>query len=170
MTSDEWVNQAIAHEAGHIVIGLAVCFPVPEMAVEIVREAGRTRLGNFITKSVEPSDEQIAQTPKFVLENYSLFLAGGLAGNNVAGTGTTDESLQSDRFALKRITTESLEEVAKKAEEIIRQRLPTFHSLIEKITERFLRLMNDSRRGSGRHTLLSTAELDAIYNGQSLPQ
>src|SRR5215471_18979221 len=136
MTGNDYVDQAIPHEAGHIVVGLWSGFPIKGMAVEIEREVGRTKLGNFITRSIEPDDETIRHTPPAVLEKYELFVAGGLAGNNFAGVAAEDESLQNDRTKLSRVTDESLEAMAEKAVGIIQSHSESFLKLVEEIGSR----------------------------------
>lgn len=154
-TGNDYADQAIPHEAGHIVVGWVTRFPITEMAVDIVRDRGFMRLGNFITKSVEPSDEQILETPPEILEGYKLFLAGGLAGNNFAGVDASDESLQDDRRKLARIGLESLEVVAGRAIKVIQEHSQIFETLNARITQRFLTVMKDPYLNTGRHTLIN---------------
>src|ERR1039458_1412391 len=66
------------------------------------------KLGNFITESKEPPDEQLPHLPESLREHYKLFVGGGLAGNLFSGHEATDESLQNDRLKLKRVGQESL--------------------------------------------------------------
>lgn len=100
MTGHPYVDEAIPHEAGHIVVGWIVGMPITETPIEIVCKESRTQPGNFITKSVEPSNEQIAQTPPRILKNYALMLAGGVAGNNFVGMTASDHRIEDDRRKL----------------------------------------------------------------------
>ena len=163
MTGHQYVDEAIPHEAGHIVVGWTAGMPVKEMAIEIICKEGRTQLGNFITQSVEPSDEQIAQTPPQILKNHALMLAGGLAGNNFVGMTASEHGIEDDRRKLARVTTESLENVALQAQVIIQERRRIFRRLKSLIEQRFLKLMNDPARTTGRHVLLNEHDLTAIF-------
>lgn len=164
MTGNSHVDEAIPHEAGHIVVGWTLGIPIKEMAVEIVCEESRIQLGNFITKSVDPSDEQIAETPPDIIKRYALMISGGLAGNNFAGIPATDHSLQDDRRRLARVTSLSLEDLAPSARAIIQERRRIFRRLKSLIEQRFLKLMNDPARTTGRHVLLNEQELGAVFD------
>ena len=159
MTGDEWVDQAIVHEAGHILIGLAFQLPIHGMAVELTIAGGRIKLGNFITESKEPPDEQLPHLPESLREHYKLFVGGGLAGNLFSGHEATDESLQNDRLKLKRVGQESLEEVAKKSLSILKDNPEIFQRLVDAIEQRFLRLMKDPYLNTGKHRILNEQEL-----------
>jgi hypothetical protein len=164
-TGNDFVDRAIPHEAGHIVVGWVTGFPIKEMAVDIVmtQKCRYPQLGNFITRSVEPSDEQILEAPTAILAGYKLCLAGGLAGNNFAGVDASDESLQDDRRKLARVGTESLEAMAKVAIKIIREHSQIFETLNTRITQRFLKLMDDPYLNTGRHTLLNEKQLAECF-------
>jgi hypothetical protein len=162
-TGNDYADQGIPHEAGHIVVGWKTGFPIKEMAIEIVRDRGFTQLGNFITRSVEPSDEQILETPPEILARYKLFLAGGLAGNKFSGVDASNESLEDDRKKLARVGPESLEALAEQAIKIIGAHPEIFQTLYAKIANRFLKIVNDPYGNSGRHTLLSEQQLADVF-------
>ena len=73
-------NQAIPHEAGHIVVGVALGLPTRGLEVEVYRDGGELRVGDFATLSKEPIDGAIAMMPPWMLKTYKLTIAGGLAG------------------------------------------------------------------------------------------
>jgi len=164
-TGNDYVDQAIPHEAGHIVVGWVTGFPIREMAIDIVitQNSKYPQLGNFITASVEPSAEQILETPPAILDGFKLFLGGGLAGNNFAGVRAIDESLQDDRRKLERVGSESLEAVAERAIKIIEANSEAFQNLYAKIAERFLIVMNDPYLITGRHKLLNEKQLAECF-------
>lgn len=113
MDLTDFENEAIPHEAGHIIVGLSRGFPIKGMSVIIFREPEATLAGNFITRSIEPSsDVAIIMTPPPVIASYKVFLGGGLAGNIVAETGVDNAALQNDRRKLSRVGSESLEPVS----------------------------------------------------------
>jgi hypothetical protein len=160
MDLNDFENQAIPHEAGHITVGLARGFPVNGMSVIIFREQEGTLPGNFITKSIEPSnDAALLITPPPVIASYKIILGAGLAGNIVADVPAANEALQDDRRKLARVGNEGLEEMAMPAERIIRQHLEGFLKLVEAIGDRYLALKNDCSRGTGEYLLLTAQEL-----------
>jgi hypothetical protein len=169
MEITDFENQAIPHEAGHIVVGLSYGFPpIYGMAVDIFREPESTLPGNFITRSMEPNDSGIRITPPHVIANYKVFIGGGLAGNIVAQTGVDNAALQDDRRQLRRVGTESLEEMAALGEPIIRQHIEGFLKLVEIIGDRYLALKNDLSYGTGEYLLLTAQELRDV-SGINVP-
>lgn len=160
MDLNDFENQAIPHEAGHIIVGLAKGFPVMGMSVIIFREAEGTLPGNFITKSIEPSSpEALLLTPPHIVANHKICLGGGLAGNIVAEVPPAKEALQDDRRKLALVGDETLEEMAAMGEPIIREHLEGFLKVVEAIGDRYLALKNDLSLGTGEYLLLSQREL-----------
>lgn len=75
----DFENEAIPHEAGHIIVGLSIGFPITGMSVINFREPEGTLAGNFITRSIEPSsDVAIMMPPPPVIAGYKVFLGGVL--------------------------------------------------------------------------------------------
>ena len=160
MDLTDFENEAIPHEAGHIIVGLSRGFPIKGMSVIIFREPEGTLAGNFITRSIEPSsDMAIMMTPPPVIASYKVFLGGGLAGNIVAETGVDNAALENDRLKLSRVGSESLEEMAAIGERIIREHLEGFLKLVEAVGDRYLALKSDTSIGTGEHLLLTGQEL-----------
>lgn len=164
MPTNPYVDEAIPHEAGHIIVGVAVGMPIRGLAVDIVRNGQETGIGHFRTLSIGPSDEAISITPPEFMAAYKLFVAGGLAGNRFAGVPAADESLQSDRKTLSRVGTESLEELADAAVKIIYGRRRIFRRLNSLIRQRFLNLMADDALKTDCYTLLSQQDLIDIFS------
>lgn len=162
-TGDDYADQAIPHEAGHIVVGRVAGFPIRGMAIDVVRERGFTELGHFRTESIEPSDGGIVKIPPEILAGYKLFIGGGLAGNNFAGVRAADESLQDDRRKLARVGTESLEAVAERSIKIIEANSQSFRNLYAKIAQRYLIVVNDPYLNTGRHRLLNEKQLAECF-------
>ena len=163
-SAKSFVDEAIPHEAGHIVVGMAVGMPIAGLEVHVVVSAQGKKIGDFATKSLEPSDEQIPKTPPSVLKDYKLFLAGGLAGNEFAGIPASNESLQNDRLKLARVGADNLEAMSEMATEIIKSDSQKFGRLTSLIRERFLALMADPTLQSGRYTLISQQDLRQIFS------
>lgn len=160
MPTNDFIEQAIPHEAGHIIVGASFKWiPIREVAVNLIRNQDGVAFGDFATASIEPSDAAIAFTPADRMAEYKLFIAGGLAGNRVSGIQAADESLQSDRMQLARVGPESLEEMAERAVDIIRQHDHSFVQLQTLIRERFESILADNCFPSGRYTLLNRQEI-----------
>lgn len=140
------------------------------MAVEVTIVDNRIVLGNFITEAKEPPDEQIPILPKEILDNYKLYVGGGLAGNKFSGVPAEDESLQSDRRQLKRVGPETLEEVADKALAILKENPVIFQRLVAAIEQRFKRLMNDPYLMTGRYRILNEQELKNLCGIKDSPE
>lgn len=158
-SAESYVDEAIPHEAGHIVVGLAVGMPIRGLAVHITVDMRGKKIGDFATGSVEPPDEEIPRTPPGVLHSYKLFLAGGLAGNKFAGVPAADESLQNDKLKLARVGSDNLETLSEEAVKIIETERQQFVYLTGLIRERFLTLMADPNLQTGRYRLLDQADL-----------
>jgi hypothetical protein len=163
-SAHSYVSEAIPHEAGHIVVGMALGIPIRGLTVNIVRDDRGTMIGDFATLSVEPPDEEIPRTPPKLLAAYKLFVAGGLAGNRFASVPAAEESIQSDRKRLARVGTESLEEVADMAAAIIEGRRRKFRRLISVIRQRFLDLMSSNNLQTGPCSLLNEQDLNDILS------
>lgn len=163
-SAQSYVNEAIPHEAGHILVGMAVGMPISGLTVDIVRNDEGTMIGDFATVSIEPPDEEIPRTPPKLLAAYKLFVAGGLAGNRFASVPAADESIQSDRKKLARVGNEKLEELADMAAKIIDGHRRKFRRLTSVVRQRFLDLMDDSSLKTGQHTLLTQQELNDIFS------
>lgn len=166
MPTNDFIEQAIPHEAGHIIVGASFRWiPIREVAVNLIRNSDGVAFGDFATASIEPSDAAIAITPPDRMTEYKLFVAGGLAGNRVSGIQAANESLQSDRTQLARVGSESLEEIAEQAMDIINQYHHSFVQLRALIRERFEKLLADNSLPSGRYTLLNRQEILDIVTG-----
>lgn len=162
-TAESYVDEAIPHEAGHIVVGSTVGMPIRGLAVNIVVNREGKKIGDFATESVEPPDEEIPLTPPKILLAYKAYLAGGLAGNNFVGSPATEECLQNDRLKLARVGTESLETMSEIAAPIIEKNHVEFGRLTSLIRDRFLALMADAALKTGRYRLLDEKDLDEIF-------
>jgi hypothetical protein len=160
MDLNDFENQAIPHEAGHITVGMSAGFPIHGMSVIIFRETKGTLPGNFITDSKEPNSEAVVRlTPPHIIAAYKMMIGGGLAGNIVADVPAANECLQDDRRKLELVGNESLEEMAARGEPIIREHLEGFLKLVEAIGDRYLMLKNNLALGTGKYQLLTEQEL-----------
>lgn len=94
---------------------------------------------------------------------YMLFVSGGVAGNMFADPKTACQGADADRKELARLTSESLEDVAKMAVGIIHKRRRAFRQLVSLICRRFTeRVWNNRNVQTGRLSLLSQEDLDKL--------
>lgn len=77
----KYIDEAIAHEAGHIVVANECGITVHELYVMLSREEHGYQIGDFATESEDPSDEQIAEMDGTLKTGFALFIAGGVAEN-----------------------------------------------------------------------------------------
>jgi hypothetical protein len=162
-----YIDEAIPHEAGHILVGRAVGFPVRGLDVEVewLPDRSGISVGNFATLSYSPSDEQIRTIDPEHKAAYILLISGGIAGNTFAGLRTLCQGADADRKALARLTDVGLEEIAESALEIIGKRRRAFRQLVSLIRQRFTdRVWKNPNVQAGRLNLLTEEDLDRIFS------
>jgi hypothetical protein len=158
-----YLDEAIPHEAGHMLVGKVVGFPPEGLDIEVVRDPKGLSIGNLATLGIEPTDEAIPKMSPEARAAFMLFVAGGVAGNRFCGLSIVGEGADSDRRTLARITDKPLEEIAILAVAIIETRKRLFRRLVSVIRERLAALMKNSNLQTGRHTLLTEEDLDDIF-------
>ena len=164
---DDYIEQSIPHESGHILAGRFVGIPVFRLDHEIILTGtNEISTGNFITVGMSPPPVEPlivrAMTPPDVLKAYTLFIAGGLAGNKVTGTAATEHGLAKDRVDLSRVSDRTLEEVAESSTLIIQKNMGAFEKLQAAFRKSYQDLTNNGQPTVGRHTLLTPDQLEAI--------
>jgi hypothetical protein len=160
------IDEGIAHEAGHILVGRAVGLHARGLDVEVLRLPDGTgiRVGNFATLSYSPPEEEIPKMDPELKAAYVLFVSGGVAGNKFAGLEAGCQGADADRKELARLTTKSLEEIAEMAVGIIHKRRRAFRQLVSIIRQRFSeRVWNNRNVQTGRHSLLTRDDLDKLF-------
>jgi hypothetical protein len=162
-TTTSFEDQAIPHEAGHILVGWILNVPLRGLEVEIAQDASGRENGNFVTLGSEPSQELLARLPPQILTTYKLFVAGGLAGNHLANVSAEETSLQNDRQRLALVGTESLEQLAVSAARIITANQEIFNRLNLLIRERFIQLISSGDLPPARYSLLNKQDLEEIF-------
>jgi len=111
MTPREYVDQAIPHEAGHILVGRILGIPISRLDHVVVRGPNNELLpGNFATKTLASDPAAVHITPLIVLQAYAYMVGGGLAGNIVSRVAAEEYGLEKDRADLKVVSTKTLEE------------------------------------------------------------
>jgi hypothetical protein len=160
---NQYVDQAIPHEAGHLVVGWALGIPIWGLTVDIVRNGEERVSGHVRTLSIGSSNEAIPGTQAAFMARYRLFVAG-LAANLLDGAPAAEDSLESDRKMLARLGTASLEEVADRAAEILVRYPDVFHRVNSLIRQRFLRLMEEDSLRAETYPLLSEQDLADIVS------
>jgi hypothetical protein len=86
-----YVEEAIPHEAGHILVGKAVGFPARGLDINIGQDPLTKQLtvGDFATVSVDPPDGDLPKIDPETRAALLLSLAGGLAGQMFARAPVT---------------------------------------------------------------------------------
>ncbi len=86
----QYIDEAIPHEAGHILVGRAVGFLARGLEVEVVRfpDGRGITVGNFATLAHSLPDDAIPNMDPKLKASYMLFVAGGVAGNKFDGLVT----------------------------------------------------------------------------------
>jgi hypothetical protein len=162
--TEEYIEQSIPHEAGHIVVGRILGIPVFRLEHEVLSGPnGELLAGNFITKGLAPTDPlAVIHTPPDAIEAYVAYVGGGLAGNYVSGTTATEHGLEKDREQLKLVSARTLEDVATKdSKPIIEANRDVWERLQAALKDSYQKLLKDNIM-LGRHTLLDGQQLEAI--------
>lgn len=159
-----YMEEAIAHEAGHIVVANECGIAVHEMYVMVTRGERGYEIGDFATESEDPSTEQIAEMDEALKKGFALFIAGGVAGNKFEGLDGITPGAASDREELQRFTDKGLEEISEEALLIVREQRRMFRRIKSVARQRFKDLMRNPSLQTGRHTLLDQADLQSIFN------
>jgi hypothetical protein len=160
---DQYVEQAIPHEAGHILVGRILGLPVFWLEHFVKRGRNNELLpGDFATKVLAPTPANVPYLPKDVREALMFQIAGGLSGNIVSGVAADEHGIENDRERLKVISNARLEEVAESAKLVIKQHLEVFENLRKAIRDSYIELVKDQNLSAGCHQLLSGEQLDQI--------
>jgi len=160
-----YVDEAIPHEAGHILVGRSVGFLARGLDVEVERLPDGTGIivGNFATLAYSPPDEEIPKMDPKLKASYILFVAGGVAGNKFDGLTTPCQGADADRKELARLTDKSLEEIADMAVGIIQKHRRHFRQLVSLIRQRYIDRIGTNRNiQTGRHNLVTQQELENL--------
>jgi hypothetical protein len=166
-----YVEEAIPHEAGHILVGKAVGFPARGLDINIGQDPLTKQLtvGDFATVSVDPPDGDLPKIDPETRAALLLSLAGGLAGQMFARAPVTVGGIDDDRRRFDRIkspgSTLTLESAAKEAQSIFLSRRQKFWRLVALIRSRYIELRAKSAAmRPGRYQLASAQDLEAILN------
>lgn len=164
MTSaDQYVEQAIPHEAGHVLVGRTLGVLVHRLEHIVVCGPNKKLFpGDFVTKSVSPDPFIVPFTPSNVLKAYVCMVGGGLAGNVISNVAPDQYGLEKDRADLLVVSTITLEEAAQAARKIIDGKLDMFGKLKAAIRDRLASLMKNPQIAAGCYTLLSNDQLEKI--------
>jgi len=165
-----YVEEAIPHEAGHIVIGKALGLPPRGLDVNIIRQPDGTGiiLGDFATLAFEVPDEEIPTLKPELRAAITLFIAGGVAGQIFARIKFDPKGADDDRRQLSRLTKEPIESLAKTAQPMFRKRKTIFWQIVALIRKRYTELIITNRDiQTGRHNLLTEHDIHQIFIANS---
>lgn len=161
------VDNAIPHEAGHILVGRAVGIPTRGLDVEVVRfhDPEGISVGNFATLGYAPRDGDLPTLDVKTRAAYMLYIAGGVAGNKFCCVTTIDSGAEADRKALARVSEGTLEEVSDMAVTIINKHRRAFRQLMSLIRQRYVDRISKNRNiDTGRHKLVTQKDLDTLFS------
>ncbi len=160
---EPYVEQAIPHEAGHILVGRILGVPISGLDHIVIRGPNNEVFaGNFATKTLSPDPDIVPFTPTSVLEAYVCMTGGGLAGNIISKVAADEYGLEKDRADLKVVSTKSLEEAADQARRIIEPNMGIFDKLRAAIRDSYANLVKDPNIAAGRYALLTDERLEQI--------
>jgi hypothetical protein len=160
---EQYVEQAIAHEAGHVLVGRILGVPISGVDHIVIRGPNNEIVpGNFATNTLAPDPAIVPFTPPSVLEAYMCMAGGGLAGNIVSKVAAEEYGLEKDRADLRVVSSKTLEEVADQAGQIIKQNMVLFDELKVAIRNSYINLVMDPGTTAGRYTLLTNDQLERI--------
>jgi len=176
-TLDPNAEQAIPHEAGHILVSRAVGVPARGLDIEVVRLPNNQgiQVGNFATLSYDPPDEELPTLQPKVRAALLLIIAGGIAGQmfariQVSGDGANDDRRRFDRLKSPN-STETLESVAKQAQPIFHRDRLHFWQVVALLRARYVERITSNRDiQTGRHNLVTEQDLEAIFGDKPQPK
>jgi hypothetical protein len=169
---DGFAVYAIAHEAGHAVVGQFVRIGAPVNISFYLRRGsdGRLYLGDFATALLFPSDVEIARLPEPVKNCLCYTLAAGLAATQFSGLSFPNDNtgLDSDRERLSKLTSRSLDSFVPSALAVIKKEERAYREVISQCTQKYEQLKSENV-AEGKHILLDAKELKTIFNRNMSP-
>jgi hypothetical protein len=170
--TESFAEYAIAHEAGHAVVGQFVKIGAPTAISFYLRRDsnGVLCLGDFATSFLFPPDDQIPDLPQPVKNCLCYTLAGGFAATQFSGLSLSDENrgLDADRKRLSKLTSKSLESFVPFAHAVIREEQRAYEEVKSQCMRKYEQLKTQNV-DEGSQTLLDTKELEAIFNRTMSP-
>lgn len=159
-----FVEQAMPHEAGHILVGRILGIPINGLDHIVLLGASNELVpGNFATRAFAPPDPYAFQiAPPQVRDAYIQMVGGGLAGNIVSKLMATEHGLEKDRADLRIVSAASLEEVAERSQRVIEAHVEGFNKLWLAIKDSYDAFVSGPKFAVGRHPLLTAEELERI--------
>lgn len=169
---DSFADYAIAHEAGHAVVGQFVKIGAPAtISFYLCRGSdGHLYLGDFATSFLFPPDEQIPGLPEAVKNCLCYTLAAGFAATQFSGLSLPDEKkgLDSDRARMSKLTSKSLESFVPFAHAVIKKEQRAYQEVVSQCRQKYEQLKRDNV-GEGNQVLANTKELEAIFKRTMSP-
>lgn len=176
-TLDPNAEQAIPHEAGHILVSRAVGVPAGGLDVEVVRLPNDQGLqvGNFATLSYDPPDEELPTLQPKIRAALLLIIAGGIAGQMFARIKIPSDGANDDRRRFDRLkspnSAETIESVAKQSQGIFFRHKLHFWQIVALLRSRYAeRIINNREIQTGRHNLATEQDFDGIFGDSPQPK
>lgn len=162
---ESFAEYAIAHEAGHAVVGQFVKIAAPRSISFSLNRGpdGQLFLGDFATSFPFPPDDQIPQLPESVRNCLCYTLAAGLAATRFSGLSLPNENdgLNSDKERFGKLTSKSFESIVSIALAVIKQEQRAYKEVVSQCTRRYEQLKEENV-AEGKQVLLDAAGLEAV--------
>jgi hypothetical protein len=164
-----YVEEAIPHEAGHILVGKALGLPPRGLDVNVVRLPNNQgiEVGDFATLAWEVPDEEIPKLDPELKARLTLFISGGIAGQLFARIPFTGKGGDEDRRQLARLTKDSIEHLANLVQPMFHKRRRIFWQLVALIRRRYTELTSNRDIQTGTHPLLTEDDIHEIFVANS---
>jgi hypothetical protein len=164
-----YIEEAVVHEAGHILIGKALGLPPRglDVSVVILPNNQGIEIGDFATLVWEVPDEEIPKLDPELKGSLELLISGGVAGQMFARIPFTGQGADDDRRQLARLTKTPIEHLAKIAQPMFNKRRRIFWQLVALIRQRYIELTSIRDIQAGRHSLLSAEDIHRIFVANS---
>jgi hypothetical protein len=167
-----YVEDAVLHEAGHILCGKAVGFPALGLDLNIGRDpaTGKATVGDFATLTMDPPDEELPKLDSEIRAALLVKIAGGVAGQIFSKTKPSHDGTGDDRRRFDRIKSPdsnvTFDYVAKESQSIFRKRKKKYWKLVALIRTKYMELQ--AKLGPnpepGRYQLVSEQDLEDLLN------
>jgi hypothetical protein len=171
--TESFADYAIAHEAGHAVVGKFVKISAPHAISFDLRcdPDGKLCLGDFAMSSLFPPDDQIATLPDEVKNCLCYMLAGGIAGAQFSCLPVPNEhdGLGGDRRQLGKLTPKPLESFIPHALAVIKLESAAFQEIVSQCTRKYEQLKKENVK-PGVQILLDNQELESIFKRTLSPR
>lgn len=163
---NHFLEEAIPHEAGHILIGKLNKLPIRGLTVLLVGFGSSLQLHSFGTASYDPPDNDIPRLKPDLRMALLRMIAGGYGGQLFADIPISGVGANDDRDRFYKISSPgselTLEELANEIQPAFYDHEAIFRELSQLIRERSTQFLKRTDLVAGRHILLTETELEPV--------